>query len=175
MTAERPGQVGIGRRTGVRRSETLSAAYDGELGKREADALHERLASDAALERERDRFTAVSRWIRPAVEPDPGFVVRFRARRRAASVVPRWTWRQLGVRLAAVTAALVVAAALSIGTGPGAGEEAAPTIAEATPTEALVLLEGEILGGGHPDGEGPEPVLLIAVGSPVLGGFGTGR
>ncbi len=180
MISRRPPKNRQERRPVDRRSmsEAVSAGFDGELDATEAAALRKRLAEDPSLARERSRIETISRFLRPAVEPDPGFVVRFRERRRSVSAIPRWTWRQLGVRLAAATAVLVVAAGLSLRLASDAGEGAAEVVA---PAEALVALEDEILGADPDPGappttsEGREPVLLIALGSPVLGGFGPGR
>ncbi len=161
--------------------EAVSADFDGELDETAAAAVHARLDDDPALARECDRIATISRFLRPDIEPDPGFVVRFRERRRALSVVPRWTWRQLGVRLAAVTAALVVAAGASLRLASDARDPGAATAEVVAPADALVALEDEILGavptpGAAPsEGDASEPVLLIALGSPILVGDDAGR
>ena len=162
--------------------EGLSARFDGESDLTGAD-LDARLASDPELARELQRFAAVSRLLQAPVEPDPGFVVRFRARREAQSVIPRWTWPQLGRRLAAAAAVLLVAAALTYLGNPFSPSDEAPAAvaaADPTPPEALLLLEGELLAGASPSAGPPaaaatEPVLQIALGAPVLSGLGPGR
>ncbi len=160
-------------RSGARRGEELSAWMDGELRSARARELEAELARDPAVRARVESFSRVSRALAVSVEPDPGFLVRHRARRAAVSVVPRWTWRQLTFRLALATAGCLLAAGLAVLQGSaGDGAPLPVGIADANP---LAVLEGELLapfaaelGGRFPDagsGEDPEPVLLIAVGA----------
>ncbi len=180
------GQRARGRVASGAFSEELSAHFDGELEPSASEAVQDRLASDPDAASARERIRDVSRFLRTPTDPDPGFVVRFRARREALSVFPRWTWRQLGLRLAGAAAVLLAAAAVSLLTAPDAGapEGSVPASAELpAPAESLLALEDEILGAdpGEGDvnpatsGDGTlEPVLRIALGS-SLGGFDPGR
>ena len=176
-----------------RLSEALSAWLDGETDESRAREMEARLRRSPALRRRLAGFRCVSAALRVDCPPDPGFLGRHRARREAASILPRWTWRQLGIRLALATGVCLVTAGVSLWRSV-AGEPTAPGMpgipAQADPAAAgdepgLLALEGEVLGvvegegdagpvpplpSGFPDFPGlvePEPVLLIAVGSPV--------
>lgn len=164
----------------ARDRELLSAHLDGELDPPAAGQLRARLAASAALRRERDRLLEVSARLALRCEPDPGFVVRHRERRESASPIRRWSWRQLGLRLAAAAAVLLAAAVL------GVWRTAAPGPPEGGAAADLLALEGELLaapgaepgllaglraagapafGRGSPAEAEPEPVLLIAFGA----------
>lgn len=155
--------------------ERLSAYLDGELSAGEVRDIERRLAAEPGLRDEYLRLRQVSVSVRVHCEPDPGFLVRHRERREDLSPVLRWTWRQLGSRLAAAAAVLLVAAGLSL----WQVEAPAPdTVVDAAVAGDLELsgFESEVLGEifvapefetlaeGDP---AHEPVLVIALG----GGF----
>ena len=152
--------------------ELLSAYRDGELSPERMREVEERLGADPQFREEHRRLEQVAAVLRIACEPDPGFLVRHRERREDLSPVPFWTWRQLGYRLSAAAAALLVAAGLSVWR---AGQPEAEPLADAAPVAEeldLLSLEGEILAA--PEFEtlaasdpAVEPVLVIALG----GGF----
>lgn len=157
--------------------ELLSAYLDGELSPDQARGVEERLSADPRFREERFRLQQASAFVRVRCEPDPGFVVRHRERREDLSPVLRWTWRELGYRLAAAAAALLIAAGVSVWQ---TGLPEAETVADALPAVGdldLIALEGQILAGQvdvAPDfgtltvtDPAEEPVLLIALG----GGF----
>ncbi len=152
--------------------ELLSAYLDGELSPERVRDIEERLDADPGLREEHRRLQRVSAVLRVECEPDPGFLVRHRERREDLSPVGFWTWRQLGYRLSAAAAALLVAAGLSVWQ---AEQPEAESLADAAPvTEELDLLalEGEILAAPEfqtlaASGPAGEPVLVIALG----GGF----
>ena len=158
----------------------LSALLDGELPPDPVREVEERLAADPRFREELLRLQRVAAIVRVECEPDPGFVIRHRERREDLSPVRLWTWRQLGYRLSAAAAALLVAAGLSVWQ---AGRPEAEPLAGAVPVTVeldLLAFEGEILAA--PDLEAgfeaefqtlaasdsaAEPVLVIALG----GGF----
>lgn len=160
--------------------ELLSAVRDGELPPDQVREVEQRLAADPRLREEQLRLQQVAAILRVECEPDPGFLVRHRERREDLSPVRLWTWRQLGYRLSAAAAALLVAAGLSVWQ---AGLPEAEPLATAVPaTEELDLLafEGEILAARDLEAgfeaefqtlaasdSAAEPVLVIALG----GGF----
>lgn len=179
--------------------ELLSAYLDGELPPPVARGVEDRLAGDPALRREHFRLQQVSAILRVQCEPDPGFVVRHRQRREDLSPVLQWTWRQLGFRLSAAAATLLVSAGVSLyqagGTAPGAapGAEALDLSAFegqvlGAPEEAAELLSG-LAGDGFglqdpgasefvsamETGPTEEPVLLIALGASFPPSGGPGR
>lgn len=158
--------------------ELLSAYLDGELSPERVREVEERLVADPAFREEHLRLRRVAAILRVECEPDPGFLVRHRERREDLSPVRFWTWRQLGYRLSAAAAGLLVAAGLSV----WQSEQPEPLADSVVAADELDLLafEGEILAG--PDfGTGfeaefqtlaasdpaDEPVLVIALG----GGF----
>ena len=179
--------------------ELLSAYLDGELPPPVAQRVEDRLAGDPALRREYFGLQQVSAVLRVHCEADPGFVVRHRQRREDLSPVLQWTWRQLGFRLSAAAAALLVAAGVSLyqagGTGPGANSGAEGLDLSAlegqvlgAPEEAAELfsgLSGDGFGLQDPGASefvsvmetGPteEPVLLIALGGSFPPPGGPGR
>jgi len=160
--------------------ELLSAYLDGELAPEQVCAVEERLAADSRFREEHLRLLQVAAIVRVECELDPGFLVRHRERREDLSPVRFWTWRQLGYRLSAAAAALLVAAGLTVWQ---AEQPEADSLAGAIPVaEELDLLafEGEILAGPDPEtgfeaefqtlaasDSAAEPVLVIALG----GGF----
>ena len=94
--------------------ELLSAYLDGELSPGQVREVEERLAADPRFREEHLGLQRVAAILRVECEPDPGFLVRHRERREDLSPVRFWTWRQLGYRLSAAAAALLVAAGLSV-------------------------------------------------------------
>ena len=152
--------------------ELLSAYLDGELSPGRVRDIEERLDADPGFRKEHLRLQRVSAILRVECEPDPGFLVRHRERREDLSPVGFWTWRQLGYRLSAAAAALLVAAGLSVWQ---AEQPEAETLADAAPVTGeldLLALEGEILAAPEfqtlaASGPAGEPVLVIALG----GGF----
>ena len=156
--------------------ELLSAYRDGELPAEQVLAVEERLAADPRFREEHLRLQQAAALLRVECEPDPGFLVRHWERREGLSPVRLWTWRQLGTRLSAAAATLLVAAGLSVWQ---AGQPEAEPLARAVPAaEELDLLafEGEILAASEFEAEfqilatsdpAEEPVLVIALG----GGF----
>lgn len=160
--------------------ELLSAYLDGELQPEQMREVEERLGTEPRFREERFRLQRVAAILRVECEPDPGFLVRHRERREGLSPVRLWTWRQLGTRLSAAAAALLVAAGLSV--WQAEQPEAELPAGAAPETEGLDLLafEGEILAAPDPDAgfeadfqtlaaseAAAEPVLVIALG----GGF----
>lgn len=157
--------------------DLLSAYRDGELPPEQVREVEERLAADPRFREEHLRLTQVAAILRVACEPDPGFLVRHRERREELSPVRLWTWRQLGYRLSAAAAALLVAAGLSVWQ---AEQPAAEPLAGAVPeAEELDLLafEGEVLAAPNFESgfeaefqtlaasdPASEPVLVIALG-----------
>ncbi|MDE2882693.1 MAG: hypothetical protein OXP70_12610 [Acidobacteriota bacterium] len=160
--------------------ELLSAYRDGELPPDQVREVEERLAADPRFREEQLCLQQAASILRVECEPDPGFLVRHRERREDLSPVRLWTWRQLGYRLSAAAAALLVAAGLSVWQ---AGQPESEPLADAVPVvEELDLLafEGEILAAPSPEtgfeaefqtlaasDSAAEPVLVIALG----GGF----
>ena len=164
--------------------ELLSAYLDGELAPAVARQVEERLKTDPGLRQEHHRLRRVSIALQVRCDPDPGFLVRHRQRREELSPVLQWTWRQLGYRLAAVAATMLIAAGVSVWQAEPppadmladtatAGEEAAEEL------DVLAfggqILGGQILGSEMPaasdfeflaaSGPTEEPVLLIALGA----------
>lgn len=150
--------------------ELLSAYLDGELAPGEARDIEDRLAADAELRAASLRLQQISAALQVRLEPDPGFLVRHRERREDLSPVLHWTWRQLGFRLTATAATLLVAAGLSFWQTAGLEAEAPAAVATVEEMD-LFGFEGEVLA---PEFETlaetdltDEPVLVIALG----GGF----
>ena len=149
--------------------ELLSAYLDGELPPPVARGVEDRLASDPALRREHFRLQQVSAVLRVRCEADLGFVVRHRERRDDLSPVLRWTWRELGFRLTAVAAALLVAAALSVWQAARPEPDTLADTAAAVEELDLLAFEGEILAAPEfatlaESDPAEEPVLVIALG-----------
>ena len=159
--------------------ELLSAYLDGELSPEQVREVEERLGADPQFREEHLGLQRVAAILRVECEPDPGFVVRHRERREGLSPVPFWTWRQLGYRLSAVAATLLVAAGLSVWQADPPEAEPLADIAAAEELD-LLAFEGEILAAPNPEtgfeaefqtlaasDSATEPVLVIALG----GGF----
>lgn len=149
--------------------ELLSAYRDGELSPTRAREVEDRLAVDPRFREEHRRLEQVSAIVQVRCEPDPGFVVRHRARRDDLSPVLRWTWRELGTRLAAVAAALLIAAGVSVWQTERPDGEALVEYVPPVEELDLLALDGQILAA--PEFEtltatdpAEEPVLLIALG-----------
>lgn len=160
--------------------ELLSAYRDGELPPDQVREVEERLAADPRFREEQLCLQQAASILRVECEPDPGFLVRHRERREDLSPVGLWTWRQLGYRMSAAAAVLLVAAGLSV--WQAGLPEAQPLADAATAAEELDLLafEGEVLAAPGPEtgfeaefqtlaasDSAAEPVLVIALG----GGF----
>ena len=98
------------------RWESLLSPYlDGELSADEGDAVEEHLQSCSDCGKALASMRALSELLSSHIEPDPYFVVRFRARRRLSMAGEGvWLfWRRLAVRLLPLaTAALMGAAAV---------------------------------------------------------------
>jgi anti-sigma factor RsiW len=103
----------------------LSAFLDGELASRGEVALREHLKGCAACDAELAGLEALRRVVAvPARAPDPGFLVRFRARRDhlARGIPAGQPWRWLAVRLLPMAAATAAAAALAVVLDLGVGD-----------------------------------------------------
>jgi anti-sigma factor RsiW len=164
-----------------RDQELLSAYRDGELEPGLAREVEDRLAADAELRTAYLRLQAVSAVVQVRVEPDPGFVVRHREHREARSPVLDWTWRQLGFRLTATAATLMVAAGLSFWQAAGLEPESPAAAVAVVEEPGLFGFEGAILAAPEFEtlaetGLTNEPVLVIALGGgfPPTGGSPTG-
>jgi anti-sigma factor RsiW len=122
---------------------------DGELREQDARAVERHVAGCTACQEIVAAFEALAHELEAEVEPDPGFLVRFRQRRDEVSVAPWWTWRQLALRLVPVAAAVVASAiaALSL-SGPS--------------ERSLQQIERDALGAPIVVDSGPETVLRIA-------------
>jgi anti-sigma factor RsiW len=134
----------------------LSAWVDGELEASEAREVESHVGECASCSSLVQTFHEVRMALRAELEPDPGFVVRFRERRDEVSIAPWWTWRQLALRLVPVALGAMVLAWLAVSSAlPGGGPE-------------LQALEVEALGNPTSfDPDAPlaaEPVLSIALG-----------
>lgn len=154
--------------------QLLSAYLDGELPPDQVREVEDRLGADPRFRHEHARLQQVSTMLQVRCEPDPGFVVRHRERREDLSPVLRWTWRELGTRLAAVAAALLIASGLSVWQSRQSEPEALADAVPAAEELDLLALEGQVLAGeslAAPDFQilaetdpAEEPVLLIALG-----------
>ena len=122
--------------------ELLSAYLDGALPPPVLRGVEDRLANDPALRREYFRLQQVSAALRVHCEADPGFVVRHRRRREDLSPVLRWTWRQLGFRLSAAAALLLVAAGVSLFQAGRTGPETSSSVEGLD----IAAFEGQVLG-----------------------------
>jgi anti-sigma factor RsiW len=132
----------------------LSAWIDGELAASEARALESHLGDCPSCRGVLQSFRDLRAALGGKLEPDPGFVVRFRERRDEVSIAPWWTWRQLALRLVPVALGALVLAWLAV--------------SSATPGPDLGAFEVEALGNATSfDPDAPlaaEPVLSIALG-----------
>ncbi len=161
--------------------ELLSAYLDGELPLEQVRGVEERLGADPRFREEHLRLQRLAGILRVECEPDPGFLVRHRERREDLSPVRFWTWRQLGYRLSAAAAALLVAAGLSVWQAEQpAAEPPASALPEAEGLD-LVAFEGEMLAAPSfetgfeaefqtltASDPAAEPVLVIALGGEFL-------
>ena len=147
-------------------SEALSAFFDNELGEAASQRLKKELEADPALRQRLAAFRGIAAALRVPCSPDPGFVVRHRRIRDAASFFPRWTWRQFGVRLAYATSICLFAAGVSLWQG-GLPETAAVPAADS----GLQALEEDLLaawedvagpGGDVSEDPGRQPRPLLA-------------
>lgn len=137
----------------------ISAWLDGELSADEARSVETHVGQCESC----GELAATFRRIReslllaaPAVEPDPGFLVRFRARRDETSVAPFWTWRQLALRLLPVAFAVLLLALGSV----WIASKSEPALSATD----MSLLEGEAIGSPTFFARtAPEPVLEIAL------------
>ena len=129
-------------------NENISAWLDGELTDRDAGRVAAHVESCASCRETVAAFRSMSQYF-TELEPDPGFIVRFRERKEALSVAPWWTWRQLAIRLVPVAAAVLLAAFAAIW-------------ASSSQESSLQELELEALGDPVALDAGPEAVLSIA-------------
>lgn len=131
----------------------LSAWIDGELPEPEALEMDGHVAGCARCGELVSSFERLRESLAVELEPDPGFLVRFRERRDELSIAPWWTWRQLALRLAPLAAAALLLAAVSV------------VLSSSGPD--LDTLELEALGDSNAFGRSAsveEPVLSIALG-----------
>ena len=135
-----------------------SAFLDGELPATDGEAFREHLTTCSACREELESLQSLSQVLSvggDSVEPDPGFVVRFRARREEefGSAGHRFLWRWLAVRLAPLAVAAILVAI------------AAVWFSESE--EALTELEARELGNGFfvvsEEAALQAPVLSIAL------------
>ena len=100
-----------------KRWEPLYSSFlDGEVSAEEETAFREHLDRCASCRNELESLKEVSGMLRVSVEPDPGFVARFRER-RIEEFEPAGTgfvWRWLAVRLAPLAAAAVLVAVVAV-------------------------------------------------------------
>lgn len=134
----------------------LSAWVDGELGPTEASELERHVSSCVSCADLVQSIRGLRGALAVDIEPDPGFVVRFRERRDELSIAPWWTWRQLALRLVpAALGALLLAWLVVASKTPG-------------PEPDLQAFEAEAIGSGTTFDPGAglseEPVLSIALG-----------
>ena len=127
--------------------DRISIWLDGELPQDEARAVEVHVDGCAGCQ---ELVQAFGSRTLPQLEPDPSFIVRFRARRDEQSIAPWWTWRQLALRLLPLAAAVVGAAVLSI------------WIASSSSESSLQALELEALGDPVAFDAEAEAVLSIA-------------
>ena len=127
--------------------DRISVWLDGELPQGEAGVVETHVEGCASCQ---ELVQAFGSRTLPRLEPDPSFIVRFRARRDEQSIAPWWTWRQLALRLLPLAAAVVGAAVLSI------------WIAASSSESSLQALEREALGDPVAFEVEVEAVLSIA-------------
>lgn len=137
----------------------ISAWLDGELPADEARSVEAHVSQCASCGELVSSFRQMGASLRgsaPAVEPDPAFLVRFRAHRDEISVAPFWTWRQLAMRLVPVALGVLLLALGSVWIA--SRNEAGLT------TLDLSTLEVEAIGSPTFFARtAPEPVLEIAL------------
>ena len=97
------------------RSE-LSGLLDAELAADDARAIRAHLETCPTCGEDLQALEAVSAAFATRLDPDPGFIVRFRERRdRAAVDILEWRlWRRLALRMAPLAAAAVFGAATGL-------------------------------------------------------------
>ena len=127
--------------------DRISIWLDGELPQHEAGVVETHVDGCASCQ---ELVQAFGSRTLPQLEPDPSFIVRFRARRDELSIAPWWTWRQLALRLLPLAAAVVAAAVLSL------------WIASSSSESSLQALELEALGDPVAFDAEVEAVLSIA-------------
>ena len=127
--------------------DRISIWLDGELPQHEARVVETHVGGCASCQ---ELVQAFGSRTLPQLEPDPSFIVRFRARRDELSIAPWWTWRQLALRLMPLAAAVVAAAVLSL------------WIASSSSESSLQALELEALGDPVAFDAEVEAVLSIA-------------
>ena len=127
--------------------DRISIWLDGELPQGEAGVVETHVDGCASCQ---ELVQAFGSRTLPQLEPDPSFIVRFRARRDELSIAPWWTWRQLALRLLPLAAAVVAAAVLSL------------WIASSSSESSLQALELEALGDPVAFDAEVEAVLSIA-------------
>lgn len=139
-----------------KRWEPLYSSFlDGEISASEQAALREHLSHCAACHEELESLRGLSEMLSVSVEPDAGFVTRFRTRRSEEfePAGPGFLWRWLAVRLAPLAVAAILAAVAAVWTSE--------------PDVNLRELEASELGIGlSPDYEEAalrNPVLSIAL------------
>lgn len=148
--------------------DEFSALLDGELDARLAGAVRTHLDACDACRVQFAGLEALSQALAtPRLEPDPGFVVRFRARRdREVGDRLDWLpWRRMAFRLAPLAAAAV----LGVATGLWMSAPSEPAIER----PALVDLEYSEWGSDQAlaaEEFMPSPVLHIAM-EPFPGGL----
>ncbi len=133
----------------------LSAYLDGELTTQDRHAVRAHLDACEACRTELASLQSLSTLLAAEVEPDPGFLARFRANRDRVieNAMPWLVWRRLALRLVPVAMAAIVVALAVLGLS--------------STQEALLDLEARALGSSSPfigveDVATPDPVLRIA-------------
>ncbi|HSF18579.1 MAG TPA: zf-HC2 domain-containing protein [Vicinamibacteria bacterium] len=130
-----------------REDEKISVWIDGELSREEADEVAIHVEGCSSCRELAASFQSLREGLRLDVEPDPGFVVRFRERRDE----PLWKWRRVGLRLLPFAVGALVAALIVVW-------------AAAQREPDLTVLEREAIGNDTVFALAtPEPVLLIAL------------
>ena len=139
-----------------KRWEPLYSSFlDGEMSPPDETAFAEHLNECASCREALASWRELSAMLAVSVEPDPGFVARFRSRRREEfePAGPGFVWRWLAVRLAPLAVAAVVVAVAAVWSSE--------------PQEDLRELEASELGIGLlPEDEEAaltNPVLSIAL------------
>jgi anti-sigma factor RsiW len=135
----------------------LSAYLDGEAA--DGNELERHLESCAACRAELDELRALRRVLHvPRLEPDPFFLVRFRARREALERLSAESWRRVAVRLLLpATAAAALLALVAIRSGAGEPESF-------WDLERHALASGSPRLRSAPESSDLEPLLAAALG-----------
>jgi anti-sigma factor RsiW len=126
-----------------------SAWLDSELEETAGREIDQHLTTCSGCRELAANLRSLGTMLHAELEPDPGFLVRFRARRDEMSVASFWTWRQFALRLLPLAVAVLIAALW--------------TVLLSSPDDGT--LELDALGGPTAfSAEGPsEPVLTIAL------------